>query len=55
MYTDSQEAPIVTLSRDTIKMNINEIVWENVDWINLAQESDRWRDLVSTVKKLRVP
>jgi hypothetical protein len=26
-----------------------------VDWIDLAQDRDRWRALVYTVKKLRVP
>jgi hypothetical protein len=25
------------------------------DWMELAQDRDRWRELVSTVKKLRVP
>jgi hypothetical protein len=26
-----------------------------VDWIDLAQDKDRWRALVNTVMKLRVP
>jgi hypothetical protein len=26
-----------------------------VDWINLAQDGDRWLDLVNTVMNLRVP
>jgi hypothetical protein len=27
---------------------------ENVEWIHLAQDRDRWRALVNTVMKLRV-
>jgi hypothetical protein len=32
-----------------------EISLEGVDWIHLAQDRDRWRELVNTVMKLRVP
>jgi hypothetical protein len=32
-------------------MDLTEIGWEGVDWIDLAQ----WRVLVNTVKNLRVP
>jgi hypothetical protein len=28
---------------------------EGLDWIHLAQDRDRWRVLVNTVKNLRVP
>jgi hypothetical protein len=38
-----------------IKMDLTEIGWEGVDWIELAQDRDQWRDLVNTVMKLRVP
>jgi hypothetical protein len=27
---------------DGIRMNLREIVWGNVDWIQLAQDRDRW-------------
>jgi hypothetical protein len=37
------------------KMDLQEIGWEGVDWIELAQDRDRWRDVVKTVMNLRVP
>jgi hypothetical protein len=40
---------------DNIKMNLREVGWGGVDWIDLAQDRDRWRDLVNTVMNLRVP
>jgi hypothetical protein len=38
-----------------IKMDLTEIGWDGVDWIELAQDKDRWRALVNTVMNLRVP
>jgi hypothetical protein len=40
---------------DDIKMDIREIGWDGMDWIELAQDRDQWRDLVNTVMNLRVP
>jgi hypothetical protein len=40
---------------DNIKMDLGEIGFGDVDWIHLAQDRDRWRDLVNTVMNLRVP
>jgi hypothetical protein len=31
------------------------VVWQDVDWIRLAQDTDEWRAIVSTVMKFRVP
>jgi len=36
-------------------MDLKEIVWENVHWIYLAQDTDTWRTLVNTVMNLPVP
>jgi hypothetical protein len=36
-------------------MDLGEIGWDGVDWIDLAEDRDRWRALVSTVMNLRVP
>jgi hypothetical protein len=40
---------------DNIKMNLGEIGWDSVNWIDLAENSDQWRALVNTVMNLRVP
>jgi hypothetical protein len=38
-----------------IEMDLREIGFGEVDWINLAQDMDRWRALVNTVMNIRVP
>jgi hypothetical protein len=40
---------------DNIKMDLREIGWDGMDWIDLAQDRDQWRALVITVMNLRVP
>jgi hypothetical protein len=40
---------------DNIRMDLVEMGWGDVDWIGLAQDSDRWRALVNAVLNLRVP
>jgi hypothetical protein len=40
---------------DNIKMNLQELRWEGVDWIDMAQDRDRWRALVNVVMNLQVP
>jgi hypothetical protein len=35
-------------------MDLKEIGWGSVDWIQLAQDRDRWRDFVNTVMNLLV-
>jgi hypothetical protein len=40
---------------DNIKMDLREIGWGGVDWIDLAQDRDQWSALVNTVMNLRVP
>jgi hypothetical protein len=39
---------------DGIRMDLRETGWGSVDWIQLAQDRDRWRALVNTVTNLRV-
>jgi hypothetical protein len=38
-----------------VKMNFRAIEWDGMDWIDLAQDRDRWRTLVSTIMNLRDP
>jgi hypothetical protein len=38
---------------DGIRMDLREIGWDGVDWIDLAQDRDQWRALVNTVMNLR--
>jgi hypothetical protein len=40
---------------DNIKIDLREIGWNDMDWIDLTQDRDRWRALVNPVMKLRVP
>jgi hypothetical protein len=40
---------------DNIKMDLREIGWDGIDWIDLAKDRDQWRELVNTVMNLRVP
>jgi hypothetical protein len=39
---------------DNIKMDLRKIGWDEVDWIDMAQDRDQWRALVNTVLNLRV-
>jgi len=40
---------------DNIKMDLQEVGCWCLDWIRLAQDTDRWRALVNAVMNLRVP
>jgi hypothetical protein len=40
---------------DNIRMDVREIGRGGMDWIDLAEDRDRWRALVNTVMNLWVP
>jgi hypothetical protein len=40
---------------DNIKMDIQEVEWGGIDWVNLVQDRDRWRALVNGVMKPQTP
>jgi hypothetical protein len=39
---------------DNIRMDLREIGWDVMDWIDLDQDKDQWRALVNTVMNFRV-
>jgi hypothetical protein len=39
---------------DNIKIDLREIEWDGMDWIDLTQDGDQWRTLVNTVMNFRV-
>jgi len=40
---------------DTIKMDLREVGWAGIDWIDVAQDREKWQALVNAVMNLRVP
>ena len=40
---------------DNIKMDLQDVGYGGIDWIELALDKDRWRALVNAVMNLRVP
>ena len=41
--------------KNNIKMDLQEVGYEGMDWIDVAQDRDRWRTLANVVMKLWVP
>jgi hypothetical protein len=40
---------------DNIQIDLRDIEWDGMDWIDLALDREQWRAIVNTVMNLRVP
>jgi hypothetical protein len=40
---------------DNVKIDLREIGWDGMKWIDVAQDRDQWRALVNTVMNFEVP
>jgi len=40
---------------DNIKMDLQEVGCESMDWVDLAEDRDRWQAMVNGVMNLQVP
>ena len=40
---------------DNIKVDLQEVEWGCMDWIDMAQDRDKWRVLLKALMNLRVP
>jgi hypothetical protein len=38
-----------------INMNLREVAWEGMNWIDLAQDRDWWQALMNVVMTLQIP
>jgi hypothetical protein len=38
-----------------MKVDLKKVGWKNRDWIDLAEDTDRWRALANAVMDFRVP
>jgi hypothetical protein len=51
----SDPLPSSGLIRNNINMELREIGWGCMNWIDLAQDRDQWRALLNTVMNHQVP
>jgi hypothetical protein len=55
MLVGKPEGKRPQLRPGNIKMDLREIGWDGMDWVELAQDRDQWWAVVNRVMNLRVP
>ena len=40
---------------DNLRMDLKYVGWESVDWIDVAEDMDKWQALLNTGMKIWVP
>jgi hypothetical protein len=54
IYINGYEIWYVECQVDNIKMDLRDIGWDGVDWMDMDQDREQWRALVDIVLNLRV-
>jgi hypothetical protein len=54
-FSTSIQEDVRRRREDNIKMNLRELGWSSIDWVDLAEGRDQCRAPVNTIMNLRVP